>query len=122
MSLYTLFIATVINVNKELPVQGGLSLDECMAAATEALFKESNYASCRPPQPEKPIVFLKLPTGVILQVERRHGGYRLPPGYSSKDEAFAAVVFGKPSSGVHSGVHGPNRAMEHGAVETLVAQ
>jgi len=122
MALYTLFIATVINFNKEMPVQSGLSLEECKSAAAEALIKESNFARCRPTQPEKPIVFLKLPTGVIVQVERQHGGYRLPAGYSAQDEAFAATALGRPSSGVHAGKHGADRPTEHHAPEVLVAQ
>jgi hypothetical protein len=122
MVLYTLFLATVVNVNKELPVQSGLTLDECKAAATEALLKDSNFARCRPAQPEMPVVLLKLPTGVIVQVERQHGGYRLPSGYSIQDEAFAALALGKPSSGVHTGRHGADRPMEHGSPEVLVTK
>lgn len=120
MSLYTLFIATVINANKELSVQSGLTLDECKAAATQALLKDSNYARCRPTQPEKPIVFVKLPSGVILELHRQHGGYRLPEGYSPQDEAFTAALLGEPSSGVRSRVHGAEHSNAHGAPEILV--
>lgn len=55
MSLYTLMLATVINVNKELPVQSKLTLDECVNAAMQSLQKNSNYAKCRPTQPQKPV-------------------------------------------------------------------
>lgn len=122
MSLYTLFIATVINVNKELPVQSGMSLAQCSAAATQALLNGSNYARCRPSQPEKPVVYLKLPTGAIVKIERAQGGYRLPAGYSSEDEAFAIKVLGRPSSGVHTGVHGPDRTAAHAAIQGVVVQ
>lgn len=122
MSFYTLFIATVINVNKELPVQSGLTLDECKAAATQALLKESNYARCRPAQPEMPVVYVKLPSGMILQVERQHGGYKLPTGHSADDEAFAALALGTPSSGVHGRVHGAERPTSTVVPEILVKQ
>jgi hypothetical protein len=122
MSVYTLFIATVINVNKELPVQSGLTLDECKAAATQALLKESNYARCRPAQPEMPIVYVKLPSGMILQVERQHGGYRLPTGHSAGDKAFVALTLGTPSSGVHGKVHGAQRPTATVVPEILVRQ
>jgi hypothetical protein len=122
MSFYTLFIATVINVNKELPVKGGLTLDECRAAATQALLKESNYARCRPAQPEMPVVYVKLPSGLILEVQRQHGGYRLPTGHSPQDEAFAALALGTPSSGVHGKTHGADRPSHSVQPETLVAQ
>ena len=120
MSLYTLMLATVINVNKELPVQGGLTLEECKAAAMEALLRDSNYAKCRPTQPEKPLIFVKLSTGVVVEVERQNGGYMLPPGYSVDDEAFVATVLGKRSSGVHSQPHGPDREHSKKGRETLV--
>ena len=122
MSLYTLFIATVINVNREVPVQSGLTLAQCSEAATQALLKETNYARCRPIQPEKPIVYLKLPTGVVVQIEREPGGYRLPSGYSSEDEGFVIKALGRPSSGVHTGVHGPDRSAGHTAKQVIVAQ
>lgn len=122
MSLYTLFIATVINVNKELPVQSGLTLDECSAAATQALLKEANYARCRPAQPEMPIVYVKLPSGMILQVERQHGGYKLPAGHSADDRAFAALALGTRSSGVHGKVHGAERSTSSVVTETIVKQ
>lgn len=109
MSLYTLFLATVININKELPVKAGLTLEECKTAAMQALAAESNYAKCRPTQPEKPVVFVKLPSGMIVQVGRKNGGYQLPPGHTTTDQAFVTTVLGKVSSGVHSSVHGPAR-------------
>lgn len=120
MSLYTLFIATAINVNKELLVQGGLTLDECKAAATQALLKDSNYARCRPTQPDKPIVFVKLPSGVILELHREHGGYRLPEGYTQQDKAFTAALLGAPSSGVRSRARGAEHSDAHDAPKTLV--
>jgi hypothetical protein len=109
MSLYTLMLATVVNFNKELPVKGGLSLSECRAAALEALLENANYARCRPTQPESPVVFVKLPTGMVVEVQRQFGGYRLPPGHSIADEEFFATVLGRPSSGAHTRVHGPAR-------------
>lgn len=121
MSLYTLLLATVINVNKELPVQAGLTLDECAAAAMQALQQSSNYAKCRPTQPEQPVVFIKLPSGMIIQVERTNGGYVLPPGHSTADQAFVSTVLGARSSGVHSGVHGPARATKHSKPAPAVA-
>ncbi|NBB09832.1 hypothetical protein [Pseudomonas sp. SLFW] len=109
MSLYTLYLATVININKELPVKAGLTLEECRAAALQALGAESNYAKCRPTQPEKPVVFVKLPSGLIVEVERKNGGYQLPPGHTATDQAFVTTVLGKVSSSVHSAPHGPAR-------------
>ncbi|WP_447649186.1 hypothetical protein [Pseudomonas abietaniphila] len=109
MSLYTLMLATVVNINKELPVQSGMTLSECRAAALQALLEETNYAKCRPTQPENPVVFVKLPTGMIVEVKREFGGYRLPPGHSIADQEFFATVLGRPSSGVHTGAHGPDR-------------
>lgn len=121
MSLYTLFIATALNVNKELSVQSGLTLDECKAAATQALIKDgSNYARCRPTQPEQPIVLVKLPSGVILELQRQHGGYRLPEGYTPQDEAFVAVLLGAPSSGVQSRAHGAKRSNAHDTPKIVV--
>lgn len=113
MALYTLMLATVINVNKELPVQSDLTLDACVSAAMQALQKDSNYAKCRPPQPQKPIVLIKLPSGLIVQVERKGGGYALPAGHSAADQALVAKALGRPSSGVHSGIHGPARLLKN---------
>jgi hypothetical protein len=106
MSLYTLMLATVVTVNKELPVQSGLTLEECTVAAMHALQAGSNFARCRPPQPEAPVILIRLPSGVVVQMERGAGGYRLPAGYSQIDEAFVATALGKPSSNIHSRPHG----------------
>jgi hypothetical protein len=46
-----------------------------------------------------PIVYVKLPFGMILQVERQHGGYKHPTGGSAGDKAFAALALGTLSSG-----------------------
>jgi hypothetical protein len=120
MSLYTLMLATVINVNKELPVQSGLTLDACVNAAMQALRKDSNYAKCRPTQPLKPVVLLKLQSGIIVQVERKAGGYALPAGHSAADHALVATALGRPSSGLHSGVHGPARvSKDHESARTV---
>jgi hypothetical protein len=121
MSLYTLMLATVINVNKELPVQAGLTLDDCVAAAMQALQKNSNYAKCRPTQPEKPVVLIKLPGGLIVQVERKDGGYALPAGHTVADHELVAIALGRPSSGVHSGAHGPDRMLKADETATTVA-
>ncbi|MGY2373145.1 hypothetical protein ACW9IB_01300 [Pseudomonas sp. SDO524_S393] len=121
MSPYTLLLATVLNVNKELPVQAGLTLEACTAAAMQALQEHSNYAKCRPAQPEKPIVFLKLPSGTIVRMKREHGGYFLAPGHSVADQDFVATALGKPSSGVHSRVHGPEKMLKGTKLEAAVA-
>ncbi len=121
MSLYVLLLATVITVNKELPVKAGLTLEECKAAAMQALAAESNFAKCRPTQPEKPVVFVKLPSGLIVQVERKSGGYQLPLGYTTTDQAFVASALGKVSSGVHSSVHGTARMVTSPKAITHIA-
>jgi hypothetical protein len=121
MSLYTLMLATVINVNKELPVQSGLTLDACINAAMQALQQNSNYAKCRPTQPQKPVVLIKLPSGLIAQVERKDGGYALPAGYSVADHALVATALGRPSSGVHNGIHGPAKILKGDQPATTIA-
>ena len=108
MPIYTLMLATVVAVNKELPVKSGLSQEQCRVEAMEAL-KQVNFARCQPVQPDKPFLLLKLPSGVVVEVERHTGGYRLPPAYSAQDHAFVARALGRPSSGLHSKAHGADR-------------
>lgn len=76
------------------------------AAALEQLIERNNYARCSPVQPEKPVVFVKLPSGVVVQVEREMGGYRLAGGHSIQDNAFFTKVVGERSTGVPNNVHG----------------
>ncbi|MDH0746046.1 hypothetical protein N5D61_06785 [Pseudomonas sp. GD03842] len=124
MSLYTLLLATVVNVNKELPVQGSLTLDDCTKAAMEALTQQYNYAKCRPTQPERPVVFVKLPSGVITEVERQPGGYKLSGEYTAADDAFVATALGRPSSLVHSRTHqsGPDHLRLEKSPESIAAE
>ncbi|MEZ1318816.1 hypothetical protein QIW53_22590 [Pseudomonas fluorescens] len=103
----------MINVNKELPVQSGLTLDECKTAAAEALADQNNFARCLPAPPAKPYVLVKLPSGLIVEAVRKHGGYTLGPEYSPEDRNFLATALGKPSSGVHGKVHGPAKQAAH---------
>lgn len=102
MPLYTLFLATIVNVNKPQPVQAGLTLDECVGAAQEALRGDSNFANCRPAQPEKPVIFVKVPSGQIVQVERQNNVYVLPASFSAVDREFVTLAVGRLSSSGHT--------------------